>query len=317
MKKKLLLLTGIATVMLSSCVFDVAIEHAQPSPSTPTNKTEVKFSSSILTQNSTYSRTIGNYWEAGDAIGTYMIEKGSSSVVERRSNIRFITEKSGYICNFIASDDFIYFPEDGRNVRFMSYYPYNESIIDAIYKIDVSKQFPQSKIDFLYSFNTSAVYNKNIEIEKIPMTFNHQLTKIFINVKNGHGLQGFDLMNMKVSLSGLSTHADFDLFTGKTSNFTKSSPIYPSVLIAGGGNVYSAEAILIPEPDMSNAKIVFEMNNGNKNKKSDVYIWNLAKALEKGKRYTYNVTVYSTGISVSTTIQNWHNINIEEEISLE
>ena len=313
MKKKLLLLAVIASGTLFSCAFEEVLEST---PSTPTSKTEVMFASSILQSNSTYSRIIGETWEPDDAIGTYMLEKKNNSVVDGKSNIRYVTDRGGFIGSFRAKDNSMFFPENGREVRFMSYYPYNESIKGAIYKIDVTNQIPQSKLDFLYSFNTSATYNKNIETERVPMKFNHQLAKIFINVKNGAGLQGVDLMHMKVYLSGLSTNADFNLLTGKISNFSKSSPIYPSVLIAGGGNVYSAEAIVIPEPNISNAQIVFDMNNGNKNKKSDVYIWNLEKSLEKGKRHTYNVTISNTGMSVKPTVQNWHIVSTDETVTI-
>ena len=312
MKKKLLL-AGIVSGMMFSCAFEEVMEHKKPIDST--NNTEVKFLSSINTLGTTYSRLIGDFWEVGDAIGTYMIEKGSYAVVNEKSNVRYITEKKGHQCNFIGTDDFIFFPEDGREVRFMSYYPYNESIKGAIYKIDVSEQFPQSKLDFLYSFNTSATYDKNSEGEKVPIIFKQQMIKIIINIKNGEGLQGFDLMNMKVYFSGLSTTADFNLLTGEISNYNTPSLIYPSILIAGGGNVYSSEAIIIPKSDMSNSKIVIDMNNGNKNQKNDVYTWNLGKALIKGKKYTYNITVNRAGISVNSAIHNWNSINIDEEVS--
>ena len=315
MKKNLLLLAGIASGMLFSCAFEESLEHTKPT--IPTNKTEVQFLSSIRTSSSTYSRILGDYWETGDAIGTYMIEKENQAVVEGKNNVRYITPKGGYTCIFIATDNFMYFPEDGREVHFMSYYPYKESIKGAIYKLDVSTQFPQSKLDFLYSFNTSTTYDKNTDAFKIPMEFKQQMTKILIHIKNGYDLQGFDLMNMKVHLSGLSTTADFNLMTGKISNNNAPSPIYPSILIAGGGNVYSAEAIVIPESDMSKAEIVINMNNGNKNQKNDVYTWNLGKALEKGKRYMYNITVNRTGITVNSAIHNWNSIIMSEDIGLD
>ena len=315
MGKKLILLAGIVSCALFSCTYESVIELMPPT--LPTQKTEVKFSSRIIIPGPSNSRIIGELWETGDAIGMYMVEKNSYSVVEGSSNIRYVTKKSCYTCNFVASDDFIYYPEDGREVRFMSYYPHNESTKGTTYKIDVSNQIPQSKLAFLYSFNSIASYDKNVDVENVPIEFNHQMTKIHINVKNAGNLQGYDLMNMKVYMTGLSSNADFNLMTGKISNFKKSSHIYPSVLIAENGNVFSAEAIVIPESNLSSdAGIVFDLNNGNKNKKSDVYRWDLGETLEKGKKYTFNVAVNSTGISVNTTIYDWFNISIDEEVGL-
>ena len=310
MGKRFFLLVGIASFALFSCAIEEIVnEHIPPTP--PEQKTEVKFASSVITRSS--SRLVGILWEPGDAIGMFMIEKDRNTVVEGNSNVRYYTKKSCYTCNFTASHDFIYFPENGNKVRFMSYYPHNESLTSTTYKIDVSNQWPQSALNFLYSFDTTTSYDKNIETKNVPMEFNHQMTKILINVKNGNSLQGYDLMNMKVYFTGLSTHADFNLLTGKMSNLKKSSPIYPSVLIAGNGNVFSAEAILIPETSLpSDAALVFEMNNRNK----DVYKWNLGRSLEKEKKYTFSVTVNNTGISVNTKVHNWHHIEIEEEVGL-
>jgi hypothetical protein len=312
MGKRLLFLVGIALYALFSCTYEEIItDHVRPDP--PAQKTEVKFASSVIVPTRSGSRLLGDLWEPGDAIGMFMIEKDRYAVVEGNSNVRYYTKKSCYTCNFTATHDFIYFPENGNDVRFMSYHPYNESVKGTTYKIDVTNQSPQSALNFLYSFNPRESYDKNIEAGKVPMEFNHEMTKILINIKNGHSLQGYDLMYMKVYFTGLSTHADFNLMTGKMSNLRKASPIYPSILIAGNGNVFSAEAILIPETNLpSDAALVFEMNNGNK----DVYKWNLGRSLEKGKKYTFGVTINKTGISVNTTIYNWHNVGIDQEVGI-
>ena len=309
--RKRFLLTVIA-VIASGTFFSCAYEEVlNNTPSLPEKKTEVKFSSKIITSGHYNSRIIGNTWESGDAIGIYMLEKESLAVFDRMSNVRHETKKKGDIVNFIATGNSIYFPDGGERVRFMSYYPYKESTKGAIYKIDVSNQSSQSSLDFIYSFDTSASYDKNIEVEKVPMEFSHQLAKIIINVKNGEGLNGSDLMNMKVYISGLNTNADFNLLTGKINNYSGISPIFPSIFIAGKGNVYSGEAIVIPSSNLSDAKIVIDLNNGKKNKKSDVYTWSLGGLIEKRKKYTYNVTVNSTGISVNSTIYNWQNVDTE------
>jgi len=308
--RKRLLLVGIASFALFSCAFEEIVTENMP-PTPPAQKTEVKFASSITVPTRSSSRLVGDLWEPGDAIGMFMIEKDRYAVVEGNSNVRYYTKKSCYTCNFTATHDFIYFPENGNQVRFMSYHPYNESLKGTTYKIDVSNQWPQSSLNFLYSFNTMESYDKNIEAGKVPMEFNPQMTKMIINIKNGNSLQGYDLMNMKVYITGLSTHADFNLLTGKMSNLKKSSPIYPSVLIAENGNVFSAEAILIPETNLSSdAALVFEMNNGNK----DVYKWNLGRSLEKGKKYTFSVTINNTGISVNTSIYNWLYVSQDEAV---
>ena len=312
MKERLFLsvIAAIAISMLFSCTLEEEVFTANPSPTIPSDKKEVKFSSNIsrLEPTSTIpSRISGNRWVPGDAIGTFMLGKDNFAVVDGKRNVKYVTKSSGNSGNFFAENNAIYFPEDGRKVRFMSYYPYNKSISGTIYNVDVFKQIPQSDIDLLYCFDTSSAYNKDIETQKVPMAFKHQLAKVYINVKDGDGLQGYHLMNMKVTLSGLNTKADFNLLSGEFDNYSAITPISPSVLIAGGGNVYSSEAIVIPTRKISDAVIIFKLNN----EKGEVYTYKIDNTFEKGKKYTYNVVINSTWIDVSMTTHNWFNLYMD------
>ena len=316
MKERILLfvIAIITSGVLLSCGYAEVIDGDY---SGQLNQKEVRFSSNILmftaysSTDSTpsVSRIIGGKWEPGDAVGIYMFEKESYSVVGGAGNVKYVTEYGGKTGNFISENSKVYFPVNGREVRFMSYYPYSEYTSGIIYKVDVSNQVPQSDIDLLYSFDVAATYDSNIEIRRVPMDFERQLTKIYINVRNGDGLQSSDLTKMKVYITGLSTKADFNLLTGKLSRLTGLSPIYPSVIIAGGGNIYSGEAIVIPTSSASNAKIVIDLNNG-----KGVYTWNLDGVFYKGKQYTYDVTVTRSGISVNSKIQNWHVVSQETSV---
>ena len=313
MKERKVLLYVIVMItlsFLSSCAYEEVLKGTQVPQEI---SCEVRFSSNINNLAPLSSRLIGEEWESGDEIGSYMFEKEGLIIADGKSNIRYITEKGGYIGRFNAHNDAILLPEDGRKVRFMSYYPYKESINDGVYKIDVSNQISQKKLDFFYSFNSSATYDKSFDADKIPIVFKNQMSKIIINIRNGADLEGYHLMNMNVYLSGFSTNADFDLYTGKIKNYAEPSPIYPCVFIAGKGNVYRGEVVVIPTSDISNAKIVIDLNNGNEHKESYIYTWNLNRAPEKGKRYTYDLTVSSTGITVNSSIHNWNSLIAQEE----
>ena len=293
------LLSGFVAIIFStlfSCVYEEVLSYTPTPPMPEEGRTEVKFSSNITRSTHSSLRLSGNKWETGDAIGIYMFERNSLNVVGGSSNVEYVTKKGGYNGNFNAKSNIVYFPNNGQKVRFMSYYPYSKATKGAIYKINISNQIPQSELDLLYCFDDMAIYDKNIETNNIPIVFKQQMAKIYINVRNGEGLQGYDLMNMKVYISGLSTKADFNLLTGKISNLTGTTPIYPSILIAGGGNVYSSEATVIPGANISNAKIVFTLNNGK------TYTWKLDDIFEKGKRYTFNVIVKTSGITVKTVV---------------
>ena len=308
MKKKLFLLFAVISSILSSCAYE-ELSNIHPTP--PSTRSEVKFSSNVLALSPSLSRAEDDSRVSKMPIGIFMLGKEHLRVVEGKGNVKYVTASGGsHNVNLTAADDVIYFPDSGEGVRFMSYYPYRESMGGNIYKVDVTLQTNQHNLDLLYSFNPSSVYDKTFDSQKVPMIFEHQLTKIYINVKPGVGLQGVDLAGLKVSFSGLSTRADFNLLTGKLSNFSGMFSISPSVLIAGNGNVYSCEAIVIPTAKISDAKIVFDL----KKSLGSVYTWSFREELKKGTKYTYNVTVNRTGIVVDKKTHDWFNISLSEII---
>ena len=304
----LLLIAVVMSGVLSSCGYAEVLDSDYTGSY---SGKEVRFSSNVvIPAYSSSSRISGYKWEPGDAIGVYMMDTDSYAVVGGNSNIMYVTEYGGITGNFVAHNSKVFFPANGRKVRFMSYHPYSDLTDGTIYKVDVSNQMHQTFIDLLYSFDTTTTYDSDIEIRRVPINFERQLAKIYINIKNGEDLQGYDLMNMKVSITGLNTKADFNLLTGKLSNLNNKFPITPSVLIAGGGNVYSGEAIVIPTSEIRNARIAVDLNNG-----KGSFIWNINElSFEKGKKYTYNITVSRSGITVNSKISNWHNIEMETEV---
>ena len=308
MKKKLLFS---AIVIIASGTF-LSCNQNDGLDTNPDKRMEVCFSSNILTLNSPYTRAVDNLWGANDAIGIYMFEKDELNVVESKSNVKYITLNGGTKGDFEETGNIIFFPDDGRGVRFMSYYPHDVALTDNVYKVDVSNQTNQPAIDLLYSFNDAKLYSKLDMEKKVSLLFNHQLTKICVNVKPGDGLDEADLGALKVSFTGLNTNADFNLFSGLLSELTGSDPISALGVASVEGYTKSYEAIVIPTVAIGNAKIRFDLDNGDAGKESDVFAWRFVNALLEGTKYTFNVTVNRSGIVVEAEITNWINIDAEE-----
>jgi len=280
---------------------------------------EVKFSSNIITMNTPQTRAAGNTWHSSDAIGVYMYEENSLNVVEDKKNIEYYTEAGGENGDFKARSTVIYFPDDGSEVRFMAYYPYKSEVIanDNVYKVNVANQSSQKDIDLLYSFNTDAKYDKTVLNKKVLLVFDHQLTKIYVNVKAGIGLTNDDLQNIGISFAGFNTLADFNLENGGLSNPTVPAVITPYSLTAITDYAASFEAIVLPTAGIPDAKIVFNLNNGNEGtgKESDIFTWDFNNVLDKSTKYTYNVIVNRSGIVVEATINDWTSTDENEVIA--
>ena len=274
-------------------------------------RTEVKFSSNIITIG-THPKASGAIWDPNDAIGIYMYEENDVNVVEDKSNIKYVSELGGKTGDFENAGTVIYFPDNGDKVRFMAYYPYNTDISDDVYNVNVVTQSSQQDIDLLYSFDKNAKYDKAVTDNKIPLVFDHQLTKIYVNVKAGDGLVDDDLQNISVSFLNFNTKADFNLISGSLSNQSTPAEIVASSFNIKDGYVASFEAIVLPVETIPNAQIKFDLKNGNVETgvESNTYIWNFDEALAKSTKYTYNVTINRSGIVVVATVNDW--INTEE-----
>ena len=283
----------------------------------PYSREKVNFSSNITKVNLPTTRAGGVKWDTNDAIGIFMFEKSSTNIVEEKSNIEYFTLSEGITGAFEPKgNDTIFFPDNGDEVRFMSYYPYTADITDYVYGIDVSNQASQSAIDLLYSFAYTDSYNKTVPGKKVPLVFDHKLTKININVRPEEGLNSNDLKDLIVTFEGFYTKAEFDLLTGDISEHSEIKSITPLKIEEIADYDFSYESIVLPMTDPSTASLKFDLNNkGEQN--SDVFTWNFKAngELKSGFEYTYNVTVNRSGIVVEAKINKWSNGGSENIIA--
>ena len=309
--KKLLLSAIIVTGGFISCNQNNIEEGAF------NQKREVTFASKIVNVSEPKTRASGQTWHAEDSIGIYMLNNTGDVVVENRNNVKYINDKESSEGKdiFKPDNEIIYFPNDDSYVKFMSYYPYTKSITNDIYKVDVSSQTSLPAIDLLYSFDKSTEYNKATVNKIVKLTFDHQLTKININVKPGEELPDDYLDELSVHIEGLNTTADFNLMTGVLDNTENETDISTRGTTAVVGYNSSFEAIVLPE-DPTEAKIVFDLNNGDGGN-NDMFSWTFKeKMFEKSTEYNYNVIIKRSGIVVEATINPWKDggiSNIEAE----
>ena len=309
-----------ATALFAVTAILVSCNQNEDVNNTSGQRTEVKFTSNIIAMNPE-TKVVDDNWDEDDAIGIYMFKKATTEVVEKANNVEY---KTGDGISFLpTTNKIIYFPDNGEEVRFMSYYPYNEGV-DAkdVYTVDVSDQSIQSDIDFLYCFNKEVAYDKKTLGKKVSLEFDHKLVKIIINVKAGEGLDdNSDLKNINVYFSGLNTKVNFDLKEGDfvRNSYNSVADITPVSIEEKEDYVVSYEAIILPMGEISeNAKIVFDLKNGDNEEgtNSDVFTWNFNSTLVSGKKHTYNVTIDRSGIVVEATIKNWDTIE-EKDITAE
>jgi len=305
MKIKNLQFGSIAMLMLlgTACRKDNAPEVVNE------NRTAVQFSSSINGQIKT--KAADNSWNANDAIGVFM-KTGTGLTTVLSANKVYLTLGDG---EFKPSnlEQTIYYPEDGKAVDFIAYYPFDQNLSGNSYSVNVSAQSNQPAIDLLYANNAVGLSKTSTNAN---LVFSHQLSKVEFTVKNGTGVA--DLNGLSVSITGLKTNANFDLATGTITPQSQTATILAKTGVRNAATV--AEAILIPTTDEAGTKVVFTLG-------AKTFTWALPAGtkFEKGKKYSYEIELKGEGTSpvgtaafIKASIINWNDVpsgsyNLDQE----
>lgn len=255
-----------------------------------------------VSSNIEVSRAVNATWEEDDAIGIFMLK---SDAVDTYSNVEYITPETNGA--FAPADQVIYLPVDGTGRDFVAYYPYQSNMTDGIYSIDLTNQADQSAIDFMTSDKANGANSTVTGIDKtspeVNFRFHHRLSKLRLSIQTGAGFAGdnSELAGMTVKLTNQQTIGTYNVLTGDAVTITLGSNTIELLTAANG---QSAEAIVFPNNDYNNMQFEFHIPG------HEPYKWSLSDSenatnFEEGKSYIYNITINKTGVSVSSTIENW------------
>jgi len=248
------------------------------------------------------SRASGTSWTSGDQVGIYMVTSGGSVATNANrlaTNIPYAISFWGPDASLIPVNqaNTIYYPVDGSNVNFVSYYPY-QSGITTTYSVDVATQTNPANIDLLYHKGTTGYsrYNAAASLE-----FKHQLSKIVINVTRGTNVTT-DLSGLTSTITGTPTKANFTLATGTFTNLETVATVTPLKSSSTVSTKYIAEAILVPHTGTGYTRTMIFTVNGT----TYTYTIPTTQVYETGKSYTYTLLLTTSGIALQeTTITNW------------
>lgn len=238
---------------------------------------EVVFTSII--DDRVLTRAANSSWDAGDQIGIYMLKSDGQTIVS--SNVPYITHQGdGY---FVGNGGTLSYPEDGTNVDFFAYYPYQEGTDYTAYSLDMSDQSNSKAIDLMVANNLT---NRNNTSVTGNLQFQHLLAKVVLNLKT---TDGSSLTGISATLSGVKAKATANLSKIAEESYLTSADETTDISMAVNSEGTQAEAILIPQTLSEALKITLKI--GNKSKEVETSIQSLAA----GTRYSVNVTIQNTG----------------------
>lgn len=195
----------------------------------------------------------------------------------------------------------LYYPASGENIDICAYYPNTVTSSTTSFSVGATQTLAANyqSYDLMYA---TKLTNK-AKGSTHALTFNHALSKIVVNLEAGNGVTTSDLTSYvtAVKIKNTKPTAGFSISAGAVGTITASGTA-ADIDITGSTKTSAHNGIIVPQPLAANTEFIAITYNGN------TYTYKLAAAttFEKGKVYTYTITVNAAGISVSSvSITGW------------
>jgi hypothetical protein len=262
--------------------------------------TTVHFTGGICGQTAT--RAAGTTWSAGDLIGIFMVEKGTTSVYGNAANRQYTTTSGAGTFTPASDNEAIEFPVvSTTEVDFVAYYPWtNAMTLTAPMTVlvnPVQTTTNQPGYDILWaSANNSGNGYTNAHVGAVALNFTHRLSKIVLDVTADEKVGS--LTGMTVRAKGLHISGMMDLATGIVVVSTPPSATDITMRAVTDGEIY--DAIIIPATYTAGAATL-EFTVDDETYSCDLPTMTYAPANE----YVYSVNIEPTGVTITGTIQPW------------
>lgn len=291
--KKNLFLIAVATAVVAACSSD--LDDASVAESCP-----VRLCSDGLTGMTRAGQSVQlTQFAANQQVGIFLVENGSgANMTTYPQPLTYTADGSGNLTTTATQ----YWPADGNGLNIYGVYP-----ATAATAFNASTNFSVQT-----NQTTDANYMASDLMTGVPtagnpaartasavaLTFTHLLTKIDINVSlsSASGFTASDLSSAPVTILGTKPTATFNI-QGATVGV---ADVATATITAGTGA--SNSTIIVPQTIAANTGFIqVTIGGGN-------YIYKLptATTFAPSTKYTYNLTVTKTGLTLSgTTITPW------------
>ena len=277
-------------------------------------KTAVKFSSDA--QIGTRTTAGGNEWLTNDSIGIYMMNFGDAIALSIAENRLYAAQTDGasqIAVEPVTHDQTIYYPDAATPLNFIAYYPWKPygagNIVNYTYPVDLSNQADTTHIDLLYGTYDGSYDQTGSGVTQsttpIDLKFQHQLSKIIINVKAANPTDVI-VPGMHATINSMQALADFNLAAGSLT--AKGNPRAIEMLeipITATGFETAFQAIILPHQIQSGGAELIQMNTIKRQ-----FSWDISHSVltdfDPGMQYTFNLTlVGESQVEFTAEIAPW------------
>lgn len=243
-------------------------------------------------------------WEAGDAIGLFMIEAGSNAAAGSATtvndvfNYRYTAAAAGTDVQMLPDGDAntAYFPGDGSTVDFLAYHPY--AAVGAAEGLGRDFRLPvdvgtQPATDLL----TARADGYHRLRPAVALRFEHRLVKLIFALAPNDNVDATQLPGARLVIRGMNTKARCLLADGSIADAGAPSDIEVPLNAAGT----SGMAIVLPRDAAAGVSFVVTLADGR------VYttILSDAQALTAGTQNTVTLNLDATPMEASINVGPW------------
>lgn len=247
-------------------------------------------------------------WTAGDAIGVY----ASSSGYTTGDNKKYVTTNGDGTFEAADNNNIIYF-KDNKETTFSAYYPYSESLTDG--KMDwnmaeVEENQPCMADVLFASGATASKASPIVNFTDIEHRFKHCMSLVEFKIKPGQGVKYNNYKFNRLELKGIFRSGKFDTRTGSVETAGDRGSISRNFDDVSFESKKSVAYIMLPQSLESNKMDIeiYLLLNDSEVKYTTHITPSTNGQFEGGKKYTYNITVKNTGITIEdANIFPWEN----------
>ena len=249
-----------------------------------------------------------NSWTAGDAIGVYASSSGNTT----GDNKKYVTKNGDGTFEAADNNNIIYF-KDNKETTFSAYYPYSESLTDG--KMDWNMAAVEAnqpcKADVLFASGaTASKASPTVNFTDAEHRFKHCMSLVEFKIKPGQGVKYNNYKFDRFELKGIFTNGKFDTRTGSVETVGDRWSVWRDFDDVSFESEESFAYIMLPQSLESNKMDIeiYLLLNDSEVKYTTSITPSTNGQFEGGKKYTYNITVKNTGITIEkANIVPWEN----------
>ena len=249
-----------------------------------------------------------NSWTAGDAIGVNVTSTGNTT----GDNKKYVTTNGDGTFEAADNNNTIYF-KNNEETTFSAYYPYSESLKNGKmdWNMDEVKANQPCKADVLFASGaTASKASPTVNFTDAEHRFKHCMSLVEFKIKPGQGVKYNNYRFNRLELKGIFRSGQFDTRTGAVITIGDRGSIRRDFDDVYFENEESFAYIMLPQSLESNKMDIeiYLLLNDSEVKYTTPITPSTNGQFEGGKKYTYNITVKNTGITIEkANIVPWEN----------